>query len=829
MWDPLLPDDHFLRDEEVVREPVFDSADLIHVEGAFRDGETVRFRGSLPLRVSLPRPERDLSRFNRLRLTVLNSSEAPLLVGMRLRHGSRDERPALPSVSTSGGRETLLPGDYHEKFFPMESFGRYGFGEGWDDIEEIELLLSREKTAGKPEEADIAIRCLEGEFRRIPAGPRLTSAGLRGAFSRNPEDRLARTAATGQQATPSERQELYSPANSAFSISAPHPYPVGSGADVLRGRIMGQVVSHPIQWNTNPSGVLEWHHFLHRHHFIRDLVRSLAETGDERYAVRVDEVIRSWIRSCPVPLGSNGGAGPSWETLSAAWRLREWLWVAGTAWSHPAFRSSTKELMLCSIWEHARSLMDHRGHPNNWIIVESAALALAGICFPEFRDARTWVEEGVERLRIQFGDQFFEDGAHFEMSPLYHAICLHALLEVKQAATFAEVDLPAEFDGPLARCADYLAAICRPDFTWPSLNDSGSVDGDFTGVLRLAGEIFGRADLTWIGTRGAHGCAPDAKSVSFPHAGVSVMRSDYVPDANFLVFRTGPAGAAHAHEDVLSLDLAALGVPRLCDPGITTYAADPLTDYYRSAQAHNTVLIDGKGPQRVSLPFTERVRAQDLVFAVSARGEIQAATGMSTGPWTDENAELAVVRSAVFVSGSYWVVRDLVIGSGEHEVTACWQFSPGRIEMDIETLGVRCVDARGPGFVLIPLVGPRPIEIEQFTGASDPPRGWISLNGTDIPAPHLRYHVSCPLPVSLFWALLPVSRAAWAGFKASRRDREDDGTTLEMRFPDGKVDLLSFDSVSGESLGSKKDAMRCGLSLERLDKNGSRLLSDTLE
>jgi hypothetical protein len=256
---------------------------------------------------------------------------------------------------------------------------------------------------------------------------------------------------------------------------------------------------------------------------------------------------------------------------------------------------------------------------------------------------------------------------------------------------------------------------------------------------------------------------------------------------------------------------------------------DPLTDYYRSAQAHNTVLVDGKGPERVSLPFAERVRPQDLIFAVSTRGEIQAATGMCSGPWTGESEELAVVRSVVFVSGWYLVVRDLVIGSGEHEVTACWQFSPGRVEMDIETLGVRCVDARGPGLVLIPLVGPRSVEIEQFTGASDPPRGWISLNGTDVPAPHLRYHVSCPLPVSLFWSLLPVSGAASAGFKASRRDREDHGTTLEIRFPDGKVDLLSFDLVSGESLGSKKDAMRCGLSLERLDKNGSRLLSDTLE
>lgn len=817
MRDPQLPRELFARDRPVSRECLFDLDDLARAEGASREGDAIRFSSAAPLNVTLPCPERDLSRFNQLTATLLNPSDRPLLAGLRLRHGAEDDESAPVEVSVSGGRETLLPGVWSELRFPKEVFGIYGAPDGWNDIAGVELLFAREKTDERRDEIVVLTRSLDGERREIPPGPRITKEGLTEVLDREAAREADRP---GKNRSRSGPGDPYVAVNSGLLIPPPHPYPVETAEEMLRGHIMGQRLPRPIPWNANPLGALEWTHFLNRHHFLREIVKALIHTNDQEYAVFLDVTIADWIESNPVPLGSNGGAGPAWETLSVAWRLREWLWVAAIAWSHSAFRAMTRTKMLSSIWEHARSLMDHQGHPNNWIIVESAALALAGILFSEFREAHEWRETGMERLRTQFHRQFFPDGAHFEMSPLYHAICIHAFLEVKEAASAKRTALPREFHAPLEGCADYLAALYRPDFTWPALNDSGGAAGDFTALMQKAGEIFDRPDLIWIGSRGRSGKPPEAISRVFPDGGVGIMRSAHGPGENLLMFRAGPAGASHVHEDALSIEVTALGIPRLVDPGISTYAPGAMTDYYRSAAAHNVILIDGKGPQRSALPYREKTRSARSSFFYSGNEALEVATGVCSGPWPHIDGELDLVTTIIFVRPEYWIVRDLIVGEGIREVTGCRQFFPGRVEIDIETLAARCTDARGPGFELIPLVGSLSLEIEQFTGAMGPPRGWVSIDGSDFPGTAFRYNVKGTLPLCLIWILLPFSGRPFSGLQATRVDEEAGETSLEIRSTDGRLDLFTLVRPTKEDILASGDRVHGRIRLKRSHRDG---------
>ncbi len=434
--------------------------------------------------------------------------------------------------------------------------------------------------------------------------------------------------------------------------------------------------------------------------------------------------------------------------------------------------------------------MDHQGHTNNWIMVESAALALAGLCFPGFRESSEWLETGLQRLEREFRRQFLSDGVHFEISPLYHAICFHSFLEVKEVAKAAGVKLPQFFGGPLERCADYLKALCRPNFTWPSLNDSGSADMDYTMLVLKAGEIFGRPDLKWIGSKGAEGIQPEPCVRIFADAGIVTMPSGYQSDSNFLVFRAGPPGAAHVHDDILSLDLTALGVPRLIDPGITTYGPSQFTNHYRGAKAHNTILIDGKGPNRSSMSFAERIQPARREVSYQADHEFCAVTGISQ--WcSDDREAYELSRTVVLVNSTYWVVRDFISGVGEHEVNTFWQFAPGRCEPDADSLAVRCFGPAETGFDLIPCLGMLKPELMCRTGALNPVAGWVSVQGDDVSALSCEYKTKTLLPVTLLWLMLPLTDIS-ATPTTKRMDTEKNAVSLEICFPKGSNHLVAF-------------------------------------
>ncbi len=730
MKNPGLPPDEFTCDVVTDRKLLFEGCGHVSSTGQIKK--------------TFSCPMRDFSSFNQFSFTATNHTELILYGEMKLFHGSGKTGVVSEPISLSGGRECLLPGETMKLVFPLESFGIYGKPDGWKDIAAIEIIVKREKTDVSDAPIVINIGAVYGEYREIPAGPRLRDRGLK----------------TVLKHCPSEETRSFK----LFSISSYHPYSHEKADEILKGRIMGEQCPLPIPWDENPSGILEWSHFLHRHHFLREVLKSFLETKNSNCIPFLSDIIYDWIVCNPVPVESNGGAGPSWETLSAAWRLREWLRIKDMAWLQKEFKEATKALMLSSLWEHCRHLMDHKGHPNNWIIVESAALALAGMNLMEFREAGQWLEEGIGRLEKEFKRQFMEDGVHFELSPLYHAICVHAFLEVKITAAARSIALPEIFEFPLERAVNYLASLCRPDFTWPSLNDSGGIAGDYCAVMELAGELFHRPDFTWIGTKAQRGAPPAETEHIYPDAGIGILRSGYEKDAQYVLFRAGPAGMTHAHEDMLSLDVTACGGPCLVDPGITAYAPGPVTDYYRSAPAHNMILIDGKGPVRSRLGFQERVKSAkgNLSLTLAERDSkeqspITTMTGICSDYYDESGARFTVKRKVMFTTEKYWIIEDLIEGSGIHAITVCWQFAPGEARIDPDTSVVYFRNNKGRGLDLIPTTKGHKFDVFQSKGdMGPPPCGWVSLNGKDVAAEYFRFSLICPLPLILTWELYPI-------------------------------------------------------------------------
>jgi uncharacterized heparinase superfamily protein len=197
----------------------------------------------------------------------------------------------------------------------------------------------------------------------------------------------------------------------------------------------------------------------------------------------------------------------------------------------------------------------------NHVVRNARALVLGGVAF----DDRHLLERGLGLLSRELPEQVLPDGGHYERSPVYHAIVLRDLLEVREASG------ETRLDGPIERMRSFAAALARPDGMPAPFND---------GPLELAPKL----DLP-----------PARRGLSvFAETGYAVLREDRI----WLAFDCGPPSPsflpAHAHADALSFQLWVDGRPAVVDPGTYTYEAGADRDWFRSTRAHSTVAVDGR-------------------------------------------------------------------------------------------------------------------------------------------------------------------------------------------------------------------------------------------
>lgn len=786
MLNPDLPHDHFLLDR-LVREvslipidrgvPGQDSG--IHESGALTGNRRVSLRMNMPPGYLAP--------FNTMALEVENLSEGTALVGLNMQHCTDPAQPDSTNISFTGGREPVDTAQRKTILFPFESFGFYGKHTDWANVLNLEIFACRDKDQVTDKPLKIKFISLSGQLVERPPGPRLQLTGLQhvlkseiGALFKDGGDECFMNSFLKTSDSP-DRIIPFSRPDKSLGIPSPEPYPASSADEILDGLVMGEQLSGKIDWKYSPSGAHEWTHFLNRHHFLRKVALQASRKDGCRYADFLLRTIEEWISLNPTPVGSNGGAGVTWETLTAAWRLREWFWIAGLCWPLPWFPRNTRLKMLCSIWEHARSLMDHQGHPNNWLIVESGALAVAGLLFPEFAEAKAWFQTGSKRIYDQLEKQFFCDGAHFELSPLYHSICLNSLVEFSSVARYCRIEVHERLDSTIRRALAFLAALKRPNGTWPSINDSGSCMADFSGIFSRAEEFVGNIEPE-KDLRSLNATLSQPGLEHYPDSGFVIMRSSEAGVDNALVFRAGPAGAAHVHGDTLSLDVTFNGHPGLVDPGITAYAPGPLSEYYRSAGSHNVVLLDNTAPERAGLNYQIRIAPAGDTLRVDQSPELMVATGINTLTRPDQTSDIKIFRSVIFVKGMFWIIRDLISGHGSHTISTLWKCYPSDVSLSESNMVASVANDDGLDFKIVPIGLEDGLSCNVAVGEAFPAKGWVSINGKDCPAPLIEYILNCELPKYVHWGLFPSSSATSLPTGMDFKKMEDESVRIVFRF-----------------------------------------------
>ena len=440
---------------------------------------------------------------------------------------------------------------------------------------------------------------------------------------------------------------------------------------------------------------------LNRHQRLVTLAKAYRLADDQRFASELIDQWRHWERENPYPRGINWAS-----SLEVAFRSLSWLWVyfllEGTPAMTPEFREQWLRAMARS-GRHIENFLSTYFSPNTHLLGEAVALLFIGTLCPELRSASRWKRRGWEIVLRESKRQVRPDGFYFENSTYYHVYALDFLLHAGVLASLNNMPFPPEYDRRLERMLDALAVLCRAGCPTRWGDDDGGRVFDarrnraehLTDPLATGAVLFGRGEfkmlagelreetLWLLGEKGVAGFdlieakQPGMGSLALTETGLYVMSCN--EGKLQAVIYAGPHGAlagGHGHADALSLTLHAEERELLGDPGTCEYAgAGTERDQFRGTAAHNTVQLNGRNQSEPNGPFSwERLTNSKAENWINGQ-TFDLFVGSHDG-YSQPDIPAIHRRWVFFRKSKFWLVRDLMLGTGTHRLDSRWHLNP---------------------------------------------------------------------------------------------------------------------------------------------------------
>ncbi len=313
------------------------------------------------------------------------------------------------------------------------------------------------------------------------------------------------------------------------------------------------------------------------------------------------DLVHRWIAENPA------GTGNGWEPYPTSLRIVNWIkWALAEGAPGDAVLHS---LAVQARWLAGRLEWHLLG---NHLFANAKALVFAGLFF-DGDEAERWLSLGLSILGNELAEQVLDDGGHFELSPMYHAIICEDVLDlinIGAASGLGEALFPALPDTARAM-RRWLAAMIHPDGEIALFNDAAF------GIAPSPIEIE-----NYAARLGLPPVPPPANGVTHLAAtGYARLQTDRA----VLILDVGAIGPSylpgHAHADTLSFELSVDGRRVVVNGGTSTYAG-PDRASERGTAAHSTVEVAGQDSSEVWASFRvgRRARIASLDIAGDAGG-----------------------------------------------------------------------------------------------------------------------------------------------------------------------------------------------------------------
>ena len=448
-----------------------------------------------------------------------------------------------------------------------------------------------------------------------------------------------------------------------------------------------------INWEYWPVKDVEMRVQLHRQGWWTSLGKVYCTTGKEKYAREYVAEFRDWVKKNPYkPFGtdqdgtvSSGAIGIdapnecfAWRPLEVGIRLLRWSRQFSLFMDSKSFTPEFLMEFLRSYHENASVLMHSFSPAGNHLIHQSSGILRAGICFPEFKDAESWIKAGVDNLNEEITRQSYPDGCHFELDPGYHIGFVESYDEAIQVAVKnGRKDLfPPECMDRLVRMINYYLDYCYPDGTHPCFSDA-----------RRRDDLPDKELLDHFGI-----VPPAYKSSGHPETGFYCFRNGWTDDSIIMPVKATERGMWHAQPDFGTFELWAYGKILMPDAGAYTYSGDDEIErqraYFKATARHNALTLDDRDyddPHPKVIEWTPEGRVQRLTV------QHEAYEGLTRR------------RSIEFVDEKYFVVTDIVRGPASGRLTLRNGLGAGSVE---ETAPGKYIYRDGDAGLRIEVSGP---------------------------------------------------------------------------------------------------------------------------
>jgi len=274
-----------------------------------------------------------------------------------------------------------------------------------------------------------------------------------------------------------------------------------------------------------------------------------------------------------------------------------------------------------------------------------------------FEDEKLY-KKASEILVEELSEQILKDGAHFELSPMYHQIMLFRVLDcinlVKNNLWKSQTLLSFLIEKAQLMLG-WLENITYNNGDIPLFNDSAK------GIAPTSEELFKYAKILKLKT-----------------AKIPLNESGYRKKENEnyeCIIDVGNVGPdyipGHAHSDTFNFELRVNNIPIIVDTGLSTYETSQERTKERSTSSHNTVEINGKNQSDVWGGFRVGRRAKiielnendDTVFAT--HNGYQKQGFLHSREWKFYNKKIKLI--------------DIIKGNKAHNCIAYLHFHPNII------------------------------------------------------------------------------------------------------------------------------------------------------